>query len=307
MRIFETANYNFISKRNVGYIISGTLITLSILGIIFKGGLQYGIDFKGGKEFVIEFKSDVIVGDIRSALTETFQSQPEVKNYGSNNIVLIRTDVNQDVNTLKAAINQTLSTKFPDNPGSIEKTDNVTARFSEDLKVSALEAIIASIFTIFFYILIRFRNWRFSAGAVIALMHDVVITLGLFTILNDILPFSLTIDQTIIAAFLTIVGYSLNDTVVVYDRIRENATVHKSMEYSAMINRSINDTLSRTVITSGTTLFVVVVLFILGGEVLKGFSFALIMGILIGTYSSIFEASSVVVDLAKNKTNHVKS
>ena len=204
MRIFETANYNFISKRKVGYIISGTLIALSILGIIFKGGLQYGIDFKGGKEFVIEFKSDVVVGDIRSALTETFKSQPEVKNYGSNSVVLIRTDVDQDVNTLKTAINQTLSTKFPDNPGSIEKTDNVTARFSEDLKWSALQAIVASIFTIFFYILIRFRNWRFSAGAVLALMHDVVITLGLFTILNDILPFSLTIDQTIIAAFLTI-------------------------------------------------------------------------------------------------------
>jgi preprotein translocase subunit SecF len=307
MRIFETANYNFISKRKVGYIISGTLIALSILGIIFKGGLQYGIDFKGGKEFVIEFKSDVVVGDIRSALTETFKSQPEVKNYGSNSVVLIRTDVDQDVNTLKTAINQTLSTKFPDNPGSIEKTDNVTARFSEDLKWSALQAIVASIFTIFFYILIRFRNWRFSAGAVLALMHDVVITLGLFTILNDILPFSLTIDQTIIAAFLTIVGYSLNDTVVVFDRIRENAAVHKSMEYSAMINRSINDTLSRTVITSGTTLFVVAVLFIFGGEVLKGFSFALIMGILIGTYSSIFVASSFVVDLAKNKTNHAKS
>jgi preprotein translocase subunit SecF len=307
MRIFETANYNIISKRNVGYIISGTLIALSLLGIIFKGGLQYGIDFKGGKEFVIEFKDDVNVSDVRSALTETFKSQPEVKNYGANSIVLVRTDINQDVNTLKAAINKTLSEKFPENPASIEKTDNVTARFSEDLKISALKAIIASIITIFFYILLRFRNWRFSAGAVFALVHDVVITLGLFTILNDILPFSLTIDQTIIAAFLTIVGYSLNDTVVVFDRIRENATVHKAMEYSEMINRSINDTMSRTVITSGTTLFVVVVLFIFGGEVLKGFSFALIMGILIGTYSSIFVASSIVVDLAKKKTNHAKS
>lgn len=299
MRIFENANYSFVDKRKTGYIISGALLLLSVIGIIAKGGLQYGIDFKGGKEFVIEFKSDVNVGDVRSVLTDVFGSQPEVKNFGGNNVVLVRTDSETDVNSLKESITSALTAKIEGNASSIQKTDNVTARFSEDLKISALEAIIASIFTIFMYILVRFRNWRFSAGAVASLLHDVIITLGLFTVLNDILPFSLTIDQTIIAAFLTIVGYSLNDTVVVFDRIRENSTVHKGMEYTKMINRSINDTLSRTVVTSGTTLFVVIVLFIFGGEVLKGFSFALIMGILIGTYSSIFIASALVVDLDK--------
>ncbi len=306
MRLFETANYSFIENRKIAYIISGVLIALSLLGIILKGGLQYGIDFKGGKEFVIEFQQDVPVGDVRSALTETFAAQPEVKHFGGENVVLVRTDSETDVNTLKAAINQKLTATFPGNASRIQKTDNVTARFSEDLKYGAYQAIIASILMIFVYILIRFRNWRFSAGAVVALIHDVTITLGLFTVLNDLLPFSLTIDQTIIAAFLTIVGYSLNDTVVVFDRIRENSMVHKGMEYSAMINRSINDTLSRTVVTSGTTLFVVVVLFIFGGEVLKGFSFALLMGILIGTYSSIFVASGLVVDLTK-KPNSAKS
>lgn len=306
MRLFETANYSFIENRKIAYIISGVLIALSLLGIILKGGLQYGIDFKGGKEFVIEFQQDVPVGDVRSALTEKFAAQPEVKHFGGENVVLVRTDSKTDVNTLKAAINQKLTATFPGNASRIQKTDNVTARFSEDLKYGAYQAIIASILMIFVYILIRFRNWRFSAGAVVALIHDVTITLGLFTVLNDLLPFSLTIDQTIIAAFLTIVGYSLNDTVVVFDRIRENSMVHKGMEYSAMINRSINDTLSRTVVTSGTTLFVVVVLFIFGGEVLKGFSFALLMGILIGTYSSIFVASGLVVDLTK-KPNSAKS
>jgi preprotein translocase SecF subunit len=306
MRLFETANYSFIENRKIGYIISGVLISLSLLGIIFKGGLQYGIDFKGGKEFVIEFQQDVPVGDVRTALTETFSAQPEVKHFGGENVVLVRTDSETDVNTLKTFINEKLASTFPGNASSIQKTDNVTARFSEDLKYGAYQAIIASILMIFVYILIRFRNWRFSAGAVVALIHDVTITLGLFTVLNDLLPFSLTIDQTIIAAFLTIVGYSLNDTVVVFDRIRENAMVHKGMEYPVMINRSINDTLSRTVVTSGTTLFVVVVLFIFGGEVLKGFSFALLMGILIGTYSSIFVASGLVVDLTK-KPNSAKS
>ena len=299
MRIFENANYNFIDKRKVGYIISGALILMSIVGIIAKGGLQYGIDFKGGKEFVIEFKNDIAVGDIRAELTKTLASQPEVKYFGGSNVVLVRTDDAKDLEVLKNEINATLLKSFPENTSLIKKKYSVSARFSEDLKASAIEAIVASIFMIFFYILIRFRNWRFSAGAVMALVHDVTITLGLFTVLNDILPFSLTIDQTIIASFLTIVGYSLNDTVVVFDRIRENATVYKSMEYSSMINRSINDTLSRTIVTSGTTLFVLVVLFIFGGEVLKGFSFALLMGILIGTYSSIFVASALVVDLDK--------
>lgn len=307
MRIFETANYTFIANRKIGYIISSALILLSIVGILVKGGLQYGIDFKGGKEFVFEFEKPVTVGEVRSTLTDVLGSQPEVKYFGGDNIVLVRTDSQKDVNTLRNSMNDAIKSSFPENTSEIVKTDNVGPRFAEDLKAGALSAIIASIFTIFIYILVRFRNWRFSAGAVIALIHDVVITLGLFTVLNDILPFSLTIDQTIIAAFLTIVGYSLNDTVVVFDRIRENTFVHKSMEYGEMINRSINDTLSRTVITSGTTLFVVIVLFIFGGEVLKGFSFALIMGILIGTYSSIFVASSIVLDLAKNKSNHAKS
>jgi preprotein translocase SecF subunit len=150
--------------------------------------------------------------------------------------------------------------------------------------------------------LIRFRKWTFSAGAVAALFHDVTITLGIFTLLSDVVNFSLLIDQNIIAAFLTIVGYSLNDTVVVFDRIRENSIVHKGMEFIPMVNKSLNDTLSRTIITSVTTLFVVAVLFIFGGEVLKGFSFALLIGIVLGTYSSLFVASSLVVEL-DSKTN----
>jgi preprotein translocase SecF subunit len=195
-----------------------------------------------------------------------------------------------------------MSQLYPDNQAITEKTDSVGPRIAEDLKSGGLQAVIYSMIIIFVYILIRFRKWAFSAGAVAALLHDVTITLGIFTLLSDVVNFSLLIDQNIIAAFLTIVGYSLNDTVVVFDRIRENSIVHKGMEFIPMVNKSLNDTLSRTIITSLTTLFVVAVLFVSGGEVLKGFSFALLIGIVLGTYSSLFVASSLVVEIDA-KTN----
>ncbi|HMB92238.1 MAG TPA: protein translocase subunit SecF, partial [Rhodothermales bacterium] len=162
----------------------------------------------------------------------------------------------------------------------------------------AIYAVLGSLLVIFIYILLRFE-WRFGVGAVAALFHDVTITLGLFALLHNIMPFSLQIDQAIIAAFLTIVGYSLNDTVVVFDRVREFTNLFKTEAYGTVVNRSINTTLSRTIITSGTTLLVVVTLFIFGGEVLKGFAFALIIGVIIGTYSSVFVASPIVVELQK--------
>jgi preprotein translocase SecF subunit len=172
----------------------------------------------------------------------------------------------------------------------------VGPRFAQDLQRGAIYSILGSLLVIFVYILIRFE-WRFSVGAVAALFHDVLIVLGMFSLLRFVMPFSLQIDQTIIAAFLTLVGYGLNDTVVVFDRIREYTGLFKSEKYENVVNRSINNTLSRTIITSGTTLLVVVILFIFGGEVLRGFTFALIMGIIIGTYSSVFVASPVVLAL----------
>ena len=178
------------------------------------------------------------------------------------------------------------------------KTDVVGPRFAEDLKEGAIYAVFGSLLVIFIYILIRFE-WRFGVGAVTALFHDVFITLGVFALLHGFLPFSLQIDQTIIAAFLTIVGYSLNDTVVIFDRIREFTNLFKTEPYNQVVNRSINTTLSRTLVTSGTTLLVVITLFIFGGEVLRGFAFALTFGILIGTYSSVYVATPVVVELHK--------
>lgn len=302
MRWFETPNFNFIKGHKIAYVVSGILLVASIIGIVTKG-LQYGIDFSGGKEFVLEFEQPVEVVEVRSELAEPLDGAPEVKLFGAPEDILIRTDNPQDITTVQNTILQTMQQLYPDNSASVIKTDIVGPRFAEDLKAGALNAIIFALIVIFIYILIRFKDWTFSAGAVAALFHDVLIVLGVFTIFGDITPFSMQIDQAIIAAFLTIVGYSLNDTVVVFDRIRENSTLFKTMEYGEMVNKSLNDTLSRTVITSITTLFVVTVLFIFGGEVLKGFSFALMMGVVIGTYSSLFIASSMVVELQSRKQN----
>lgn len=298
MRWFETPSFNFTGSRNIAYVVSGLLIILSIGAIIFKG-LQFGIDFQGGKEIVLQFEENVDPLEIRSAVTDPLESAPEVKFYGSEQEVMIRTDNPADINEVENIIISAVEELYPDNSISVEKTDVVGPRFAEDLKAGALNAIIFSILVISVYILIRFKNWTYSLGSIAALVHDVLITVGIITILSDIVPFSLQIDQTIIAAFLTIVGYSLNDTVVVFDRIRENSLVYKTMDFENMMNRSLNDTLSRTVITSLTTLFVVTVLFIFGGEVLKGFSFSLIIGLLLGTYSSLYIASTTVLELTK--------
>ncbi|MCP9290663.1 protein translocase subunit SecF [Gracilimonas sediminicola] len=296
MRWFETPNFDFNGARKVAYIFSAILF-LASLGAILTKGLQYGIDFKGGKEFVLDFENPVSVVDMRSDLSVPLGATPELKLFGSDSEILIRTDNEQPISEVQQIITSSMTELYPDNPFTVIKTDVVGPRFAEDLKSGALQAIIYAIVIIFIYILIRFRNWTFSAGAVAALIHDVVIVLGIFTLMADLVPFSLQVDQAIIAAFLTIVGYSLNDTVVVFDRIRENSNVHKGMDFMPMVNKSLNDTLSRTVITSITTLFVVTVLFIFGGEVLKGFSFALLIGIVLGTYSSLFVASSLVVEL----------
>jgi preprotein translocase SecF subunit len=298
MRWFETPNIDFIGKRKMAYILSGILF-LSSLGIIITKGLQYGIDFKGGTEFVYSFEEAVNTSEIRSTLTNTLGSAPEVKLFGSDFEILLRTDSELESGELQLAIERSFQESMPENAFTFGKKDAVGPKIADDLKSAGAQSVIYAMVIIFLYILIRFRNWTFSAGAVVALIHDVTITLGIFTVLSDLVNFSLLIDQNIIAAFLTIVGYSLNDTVVVFDRIRENSLVHKGMELFPMVNKSLNDTLSRTVITSITTLFVVLVLFIFGGEVLKGLSFALIIGVVLGTYSSLFVASPLVLELDK--------
>ncbi len=298
MRIFENTNFAFIQNRKIAYVISGTLFVISLLSVILRG-LEVGIDFLGGMEFVVESSQPVSTGDVRSALTGVLGSEPEVKTFGDNGL-LIRTVSTGDINEVEAMVLRGVNEVAPGGTHRIVKTDIVGPRFAADLKKGAFYSVIGSLIVIFLYIWLRFQlKLGYSIGAVAALIHDVVITLGVFSLLHhlNIVPFSLQIDQTIIAAFLTIVGYSINDTVVVFDRIREYTTMFKTENYENVVNRSINSTLSRTIITSGTTLLVVITLFIFGSEVLRGFAFALLFGIGIGTYSSIFVAAPIVVDL----------
>jgi len=303
MRIFESIDVDFVGRRKMGYVISGILIIISAISLA-TFGLKLGIDFQSGTEFVIETDTPVSSTELKSLLSETMESEPEIKTYGGDNALLVRTTEGGDIEVVQNSITSTMSSNFEGSNPSVVKREAVSARFADDMKNGAILAIIISLLVIFGYILIRFE-WRFGVGAVAALAHDVFITLGLFALLHNFVPFSLEINQSIIGALLTIVGYSLNDTVVVFDRIREYTRVFKTQAYDKMVNRSINSTLSRTLVTSGTTLIVVMVLFFAGGEVLRGFAFALIVGILVGTYSSIFVASPTVVELkglaARNK------
>lgn len=300
MRIFENTDFNLVGSRRKGYFLSGTLLFLSLTAILLRG-LELGIDFRGGMEFVVESDQLLEVTEVRTALISVLTTAPEVKTYsdvgaGGQSALLIRTVSDGETTEIQSLIIQGILDTFPQSAPRVIKTDVVGPRFAEDLKRGSFYAVIGSLLVIFLYVMLRFE-WRFGLGAVAALFHDVLITLGVFSLLQGILPFSLQIDQAIIAAFLTIVGYSLNDTVVIFDRIREYTNLFKTEPYQIVVNRSVNTTLSRTVVTSGTTLLVVATLFIFGGEVLRGFSFALIIGIIIGTYSSVFVATPVVVEL----------
>ena len=300
MRVFENASFNFVESRKKAYIFSGVLLILSLIAFVVRG-LEMGIDFKGGMEFVVESEQTLPATDVREALAVVLGGAPEVKTYSDVSVdggdaLLIRTLPGGDISVVQNQIIDGIEAVYPEAAPKVVKTDIVGPRFAEDLKWGAIKAVFGSLLVIFLYILIRFE-WRFGLGAVAALFHDVLITLGIFSMLQGLLPFSLQIDQAIIAAFLTIVGYSLNDTVVIFDRIREFTNLFKTEPYDSVVNRSVNTTLSRTVITSSTTLLVVVTLFIFGGEVLRGFAFALIIGIFIGTYSSVFVATPVVVEL----------
>lgn len=294
MRILENTNFGFVKARTKAYIFSGTLVVLSLVSLAVNG-LEYGIDFQGGMEFVVVSDSPLEATRVRSALTDDLGAEPEVKTYGEN-ALLVRTLAQGTIDEVQARVVAGLQADFASVNPTIQGRNVVGPRFAQDLKTGAVYSVIGALLVIFLYILLRFE-WKYSVGAIAALVHDVIITLGVFSALHGLVPFSLQFDQTLIAAFLTIVGYSINDTVIVFDRIREYNALFKTDNFAKVMDRSINNTLSRTLITSGTTLLVVLVLFILGGEVLRGFAFALLVGIGIGTYSSVFVASPVVLEL----------
>ena len=277
-------NFNFSSKFKYANILSLILFALSVILIFFKG-LNYGIDFKGGT--LIELRSNNIeVTSIRDALKNMDLGDVNVKKFGKEGDFLIKVEQKEDNNKLIPEIKKNLSESL-NSEVNFRRVENVGPKVSAELLQSGIIAISLSLAAMLFYIWVRFE-WQFSIGSIVALFHDVIITLGIFSLL------SLEINLSIIAAVLTIVGYSMNDTVVIYDRIRENLNKYHKLDISNIANLSINETLSRTIITSVTTLLALFSIFILGGEILRGFSFAMILGVLIGTYSSIFVASPIL-------------
>jgi len=277
-------NYNFSSKFKQANFLSIAIFIISIILIAFKG-LNYGIDFKGGT--LIELRSNnTEASSIRDVLKNMQLGDVNVKKFGKDGDFLIKVEQKIDNNKLIPEIKKNLSDNL-NSDVNFRRVENVGPKVSTELLQSGIMAITLSLAAMLFYIWIRFE-WQFSIGSIVALFHDVIITLGIFSLL------SLEINLSIIAAVLTIVGYSMNDTVVIYDRIRENLGKFHRLDISDIANLSINETLARTIITSVTTLLALFSIFILGGEILRGFSFAMILGVLIGTYSSIFVASPIL-------------
>ncbi|TAH07564.1 MAG: protein translocase subunit SecDF [Runella slithyformis] len=305
--LFKDADFDFVSRRRLYYIISSTIIGLGIVSVIFKG-FGLGVDFKGGRSYVVRFEQAVNTDAVRTALTAPFGAAPEVKTYGgtglaSNTQVKITTafladnsapDADQKAET---ALNAGLS-KLGANKATIQSSQKVGPTIAYDMIMSSIWSILLAVVVVSAYIFIRFRKIAFVYGAVVALFHDVLIILAIFSIFNGWLPFSLDVDQAFIGAVLTIMGYSMNDTVVVFDRVREYLRDNKGKREGipAIINNALNATLSRTAVTGLSTMLVLIVLFIFGGEVIRGFSFAMLIGVIVGTYSSLFVATPIVVD-----------
>ena len=378
MRIFENLNVDFLGKRKFFYVLSGTLFLFGLINIVFRG-LEFGVDFKGGSEIVLQFSKQVDISNIRDNVKNIGLEDAEVKTFGGETGVLIRTelqeiprevyprivsDIEKTINDnfpglekrvidstsssityqlpnpdttdrlveilneegFEAAeasveldnrqiivsvgiadwIEENLRESMPDNPFEVLKEDKVGPKVGRELKEDAVIALFLSLVVILIYLGFRFK-FVFALGAVMSLFHNVLITLGLFSILYNVIPgLNLEIDLTIVAAFLTLIGYSINDTVVIFDRIRENMKIHKTLPLFDVINMSVNKTMSRTVLTGGTTLLTLLVLTIFGGEVLRAFAFTLFFGIIIGTYSSIFVAGALVYEYVSRSKKKVQ-
>ena len=315
-RIFKHANFKFIEYRKYAYAIS-ILVLLAGIGSFFNG-FHEGVEFKGGRSYTVQFEKAVKNDEVRDDLKVAFGGDfPVIKTVGDSRHLNITTSylIGQDnadsaVRTklyegLKKVLPADLSyndfIKPDPKKASIQSSATVQPSISDDLKRGAVKATIFAIFAIFIYIFIRFRDWRYSFGTIIALLHDVFVTLAVFSFFKNIVPFPLEIDQHFIAAVLTVIGFSMNDTVIVFDRIREYSKGSKADQKGTIINRAINDTLSRTIMTSLTVFLTLLILFIFGGEVTRGFAFAMLIGVITGTYSSIFVAAPILVDFAKDK------
>jgi SecD/SecF fusion protein len=309
-KIFKHASYKFIEYRKVAY---GISVVVLLLGVgSFINGFHQGVEFKGGRSYTVELPKAVKVDDVREDLKNALDGEyPVIKTVIDNKHLNITTSYMKGVENADDAVEKKLyeglqklvpGVSFEDFAyKNIKGRQTVQPTISEDLKKGAVKATVFSILIIFIYILLRFRDWRYSMGTIVALLHDVFVTLAVFSFLKNVVPFPLEIDQHFIAAVLTVIGFSMNDTVIVFDRVREYSHGSKLGDKGTIINRAINDTLSRTIMTSMTVFLTLLILFIFGGEVTRGFAFAMLIGVLTGTYSSIFVAAPILMDFAKDK------
>ena len=316
--LFTNINISFLQKRKIAYIVSGIILVLSLFSLSFQG-LNQGVDFVGGRSYTVRFDEIISPSEVKSGLTP-FLGGAEVKTFGEENQLKITTKYKVDAeglavdNEIQNILFKALQSFLPkgltyddfvngadDKQVGIMSSIKVGPTIADDIKKNSLLAVIGSLIVVFLYILLRFRKWQFSLGAVAAVFHDVLIVLGIFSLTYKIMPFNMEINQAFIAAVLTVIGYSLNDTVVVFDRIREYIGEHSKWKYKDTVNGALNSTLSRTLNTSLTTLIVLLTIFIFGGESIRGFMFALIVGVIVGTYSSVFIATPVMYDTQRRK------
>ena len=312
----QNTHVDFIGKKKIAYIVSGVIIVLSLVSMFTKG-FTYGVDFTGGRTYVVRFDSNVTAEEVRAAAIAEFDGAVEVKQFGGDSQMKITTQYlvedestdadaqveNKLYNALKGFFAKEISfdefTSTLDNPNGIISSDKVGPTIANDITRNAIIAVVIALFVIFAYIAVRFKGWTWGLGGVTGLAHTALIVIGFFSIFSGILPFSLDIDQTFIAAILTIIGYAINDTVVIFDRIREYKELHPKADFRQNVNEALNSTLSRTMNTSLTTLVTMLAIAIFGGEVIRGLAVALIVGIVVGTYASIFIATPIMFDVTK--------
>lgn len=299
MRIFNNLNFDFMGKRKVLYGVSAVILLLGIVSILVKG-IQFGLDFKGGTEVVVRLPKAASIGELRTIMREANMGSIEIKSFGSDTDYIVRTDQKGMGSTISDQIKDALKAAFNSDIEVLQE-NRVEAKIGSEIRRDAVVAVFFALIGILVFIGFRFK-FIFAFGTVAALFHDVLLTLGLVSIFTDMIPgLNLEFDQAMVAAFLTLVGYSVNDTVVVFDRVRENLKLFKTSALEPVMNKSINTTMSRTVLTGVTTLLVMSSLMFFGGEPTRGFAFVMSVGVFTGTYSSIFVAGALTLDWAKSR------
>lgn len=295
MRLLTHTNIDFLSKRKKYYLLS-LIVAIIGLAALFYNGIPLGIDFQGGTEMQVRFSNPVEVDELRDAMDKSGFSGMEIKSMGSEADYLLRTPLQGEGQTVAEKIQTGITENLKGKSFEVLRTDKVGPKIGKELRTNAIYAIVFSLLGILIYLALRFQL-VYAVAAVVAVFHDVIITVSLVALFNLIFPsLQLEFNQTMLAAFLTLIGFSTNDTVVIFDRIRENIKLFKNENIVSVMNKSVNATLSRTFITSGTVLLTVLVLLFFGGEVLRGFAFTFTIGIITGTYSTIFIASAIAVD-----------